>query len=228
MPQETLRRRNLPHWDVPGATYFITVCLHGSIPSEGRIDIERHRSHLKERIRPAGTTKSQWASDHWKLSFSRTEHWLDHEPAVRHLQDPRLAQIVMDGLLFFADQRYDLLAFVFMPSRFHWVFQPRPLWFEKLPISKRTPREQIAHSINRHTALKCNELLQSQVQFWQHESYDHWIRDGDELERIIHYVEGNPVKAGLVAAPEEWAFSSARFRKEHGLELGSALVRDRS
>ena len=30
-----------------------------------------------------------------------------------------------------------------------------------------------------------------------------------ELERIIAYVEANPVKAGLVAAPEEWPFSSA-------------------
>ena len=135
---------------------------------------------------------------------------------------------MLDGLLFFADQRYDLLAFVVMPSHYHWVFQPRLSWFEKLPISDRTPREQIAHSINRHTALKCNEILQSKGQFWQHESYDHWIRDGDELERIIHDIEGNPVKAGFVAAPEEWGFSSARFRKENGLALGSALVRDHS
>ena len=36
-------------------------------------------------------------------------------------------------------------------------------------------------------------------QFWQHESYDHWTRDLVELERIIRYIEENPVKAGLGA-----------------------------
>jgi hypothetical protein len=51
------------------------------------------------------------------------------------------------------------------------------------------------------------------------------VRDVDELERIIRYVEEGPVKAGLVAAPEDWPFSSAHDRKLFGLELGEPLVR---
>jgi len=31
--EEMFRRRHLPHWDYPGATYFITACLDGSIPA---------------------------------------------------------------------------------------------------------------------------------------------------------------------------------------------------
>ena len=47
---------------------------------------------------------------------------------------------------------------------------------------------------------------------WQHESYDHWVRDEDELEKIIAYAEENPIEAGLVEtveAAEDRPYSSA-------------------
>ena len=81
------------------------------------------------------------------------------------------------------------------------------------------------HSIKRHTARKCNLLLGLRGTFWQQESYDHWARHEDELERIIHYVEQNPVKAGLAAKPEDWLFSSAHDRMNQGLLLGQPLCR---
>jgi putative DNA methylase len=40
--------------------------------------------------------------------------------------------------------------------------------------------------------------------FWQDESFDHWIRNGRELESLIAYVEGNPTAAGL----KNWPWSS--------------------
>ena len=45
--------------------------------------------------------------------------------------------------------------------------------------------------------------------FWQEESYDHWVRDGKEFDRLRAYIEKNPVKAGLVKAPEHYPWSSA-------------------
>jgi len=33
------------------------------------------------------------------------------------------------------------------------------------------------------------------------ESYDHWIRNGNEHERVVQYVDNNLVKAGLC---KEW------------------------
>ena len=38
--------------------------------------------------------------------------------------------------------------------------------------------------------------------FWQDESYDHVIRDDNELEILIRYVIENPVKAGFVSQLE--------------------------
>jgi REP-associated tyrosine transposase len=129
---ELFRRRHLPHWDVPGATYFVTGCLAGSIPAQGLLDIERYKKGLAKRSRPVGKSEEDWSLDQWKLVFARTDRWLDLKPAKRHLADPKIAQIVVDSMYFFAGARYDLLAYVVMPSHFHWLFRPLPPWVEEL------------------------------------------------------------------------------------------------
>jgi hypothetical protein len=53
------------------------------------------------------------------------------------------------------------------------------------------------HSIDRFTANQCNRVLGRGGGLWQREPYDHWIRSPEELEQILLYVEGNPVKSVL-------------------------------
>jgi putative transposase len=220
-----LRRRNLPHWDVPGATYFVTSCLEGSIPARGLLDLARYRQDLDARERPADVSEEEWDRRRWKLEFARLDDWLDREPAVRWMERPELAQRVMNSLLHFASERYEVLAFVVMPSHFHWAFRPLPAWVESLPDigQYRSPRERIMYSIRRFTGRRCNEVLDLRGGFWQPESYDHWVRDADELDRIICYIENNPVKAGLVKNAEDWRWSSAHVRRILGLRFGSPI-----
>ena len=45
--------------------------------------------------------------------------------------------------------------------------------------------------------------------FWQDESYDHWVRNRQQRDRMVRYIEDNPVSAGLVASAEQWGWSSA-------------------
>jgi hypothetical protein len=45
--------------------------------------------------------------------------------------------------------------------------------------------------------------------FWQKKSYDHWVRNPSEFEKIRMYIEANPVKAGLVRNPQDYPWSSA-------------------
>jgi REP element-mobilizing transposase RayT len=60
------------------------------------------------------------------------------------------------------------------------------------------------------TAREANRILgRTGETFWQGESYDHWARDEREVERIAAYIEENPVRAGLAARPEDYAWSSA-------------------
>jgi REP element-mobilizing transposase RayT len=136
----------------------------------------------------------------------------------------------MDSLLHFAGIRYDVLALVVMPSHFHWVFRPRDEWVNAIPANQRyrSPREQVMHSIKKWTSRRCNEVLGRTGVFWQAESYDHWVRDADELVRIIQYVENNPVKAGLVKRSEDFVYSSAKLRRDFGLPFGDPVRGGRS
>jgi len=106
---------------------------------------------------------------------------------VRHLADPQLAQIVHDALWFLAGERYNLLAFVVMPSHLHWVISPTPAYCEAVSSSSdsRTPRERIMKSVKGYTARQCNRKLGKTGRFWQDESFDHCVRDELELLRII-------------------------------------------
>lgn len=220
-----LRRRRLPHLDVDGATYFVTSCLAGSIPAQGLLDLDRYeRQTLRKRL--PGLTPEQWRVRSWKLRFARADYWLDHQPASRELQDERLATEVVKSMHHFAGTRYDLLSFVVMPSHFHWVFRPRDEWASQLPSDpdSPSPREVVMHSLKRFAARKCNELLGKRGAFWQDESYDHCVRDEDELWRIMEYVELNPVKARLAGDVEGWRFSSAYDRKRWNVSAASPLV----
>jgi type I restriction enzyme R subunit len=218
--REQIRRRNLPHWDVPGAPYFVTTCLDGGIPAQGLLEIAKHRREIDVQPRPESMSVMEWKVQCWKKSFVRVEEWLDLRSANRALEDPTLASIVVNAIHHFADGRYDLCAYVVMPSHYHWLFQPKEEWIKTPKNEGRSPRERITYSVNRYTATQCNKYLKQKGSFWQKESFDHWARDVEELERIMRYVEENPVKAGLVAAPEDWPFSSARVRKQLGLEWG--------
>jgi putative transposase len=80
------------------------------------------------------------------------------------------------------------------------------------------PLAGIMHSLKSYTANEANKLLGRGGPFWQRESYDHWVRDEVELERIVDYIAYNPVKAGLVRQPQDWFFGSAH---ERFLEDGS-------
>lgn len=85
-----------------------------------------------------------------------------------------------------------------MPNHVHILLEPR------LPLAK------ITGVIKGVAARDANATLgRSGKPFWQDESFDHWIRNSAEFARICHYIEWNPVSAGLVARPEDWKWSSA-------------------
>lgn len=64
-----------------------------------------------------------------------------------------------------------------------------------------------------YTANRTNQLLdRAGDTFWQSGYFDRYIRDQEHYRRVVRYIEHNPVKAGLVPTPEEWLWSSARYR----------------
>ena len=131
---------------------------------------------------------------------SRVDKHLDAGLGDCHLRDPELAAIVAGALQFFEGQRYELRAWVVMPNHAHVVVWPKPP--QTLSAILHSWKSYSAHEIN-------HRLPAPVVPFWQGESYDHLIRDEDDLHQCCHYTLMNPVNAGLCAQPEDWRWSSA-------------------
>jgi REP element-mobilizing transposase RayT len=104
---------------------------------------------------------------------------------------------------------YDLDAFCVMSNHMHLVFTPLPKedgTYHALPA--------IMQAIKGRSAYQANLLLNRRGAFWQHENYDHVVRDEAEWRRIIIYTLNNPVKAGLVQHWHDWLWSYCKFSVE--------------
>ena len=78
-------------------------------------------------------------------------------------------------------------------------------------ITPESPFSELMRWLKWTTARRSNQLLGRRgITFWQDESYDHWIRTTAEFEKIVAYVEWNPVAAGLVEQTEQWQWSSGK------------------
>ena len=175
----TFYRRRLPHWQMPHKDLFITWRLQDSLPAELRI--------------PRNAESSGKA-------FVTVDRFLDQaKSGPLHLKDPRVAESVVSAL-FAAQQQnlFTLRAFVLMANHVHVLIVPR------------SPLADITQQIKGATARQANLILgRSREPFWQHESFDHWVRNPAEGQKIRAYIERNPVAAGLVKRPEDWPWSSA-------------------
>jgi REP element-mobilizing transposase RayT len=105
------------------------------------------------------------------------------------LKDPRVAsavcQVIQDAES--PRQLCKLSGFVVMSNHVHVLVRPMQ------PVAK------VTHWIKGVSARNANRILNRTGEaFWQHESFDHWVRSSNEYERILNYIERNPVRAGLV------------------------------
>ena len=180
----TFYRRNLPHWQPDAKSIFLTWRLFGSLP----------RSTGSFASRPGGS---------WGKRFLALDSYLDSTDfGPRWLADPEIAGFAEGAILRGTELgHYELHAYVIMPNHVHVLLQPR------------APLARITNGIKGVSARDANAVLGRVGQhFWQDESFDHWIRSFAGFERARHYIEWNPVKAKLVAAPQEWKWSSANRR----------------
>jgi len=142
------RRRHLPHWEEPGATYFITICRHPG--------------------------------------------------ASIDLTADRIAPTIVGALRHFDEDRYWLYDYTVMPDHVHVVLKP----IVRDGAAERLWR--ILQSLKAWTARRINEVAQRSGSVWQHESYDHIIRDQADYEIKASYIFENPSTKGLIDDPAEW------------------------
>jgi putative DNA methylase len=180
------QRGYLPHFDPGQAPQLITFRLVDSFPT----------SVLQEWESEFATMVPEKVDSERRR---RIEEYLDHGHGSAWLSQPEIGEIVAQSVLHFAVQRYQLHAWCVMPNHVHVILTP----------NTDQPLNRIVHSWKSFSSNRANCYLKRTGAFWQREYFDRFIRDERHFEAAVHYVEHNPVKAGLCSSANEWRFSSA-------------------
>jgi REP element-mobilizing transposase RayT len=174
-------RGYLPHYDKPGTLQMVTFRLADAMPLALRHEWE-----------------TLFTIENGREQRARLEEYLDRGHGKCLLKSAQVATAVEKVLLRFDGQRYRMTAWALMPNHAHVLFE---LW--DMPLGK------LLKAWKGTSANAANSVLGRTGAFWQEDYWDRFMRDEEHFRKAQHYIEWNPVKAGLVHQPEAWAFSSA-------------------
>ena len=199
----------MPHIQPRGAAFLVNFRLSDSLPKEvverlraGALRLETRLTIFTDR-----NVKRLLRDKEQRKLFGRWDDAL-HKSTTGPLwlKDDRIAQIVVNSILYHDGNWFDLLAYCIMPNHVHLVLIP----YESSDSTDYS-LTKIMHNIKRNSANHANKSLGRTGAFWQHESYDHFARDDKELERIIRYVLYNPVQAGLIDDWAKWKWTYSKY-----------------
>ena len=203
-------RRHLPHLHPRGAIFFITFGLVDSIPDAVLQKLKEERDdEIKQLHRKfSGKELEEEKYKAEKRHFSRYDEWLDRAATgPQWLKEERIGQIVADKIHDLHGKRYELISYCIMSNHVHISFDTAGYEPVTAGTTRDYPVTDTMRLLKGSTSRFCNLALgRTGERFWHKESYDHYVRDKEELFRIIEYILNNPVKAGLVQHREEWKF----------------------
>lgn len=180
----TFTRRNLPHLHFESGVYFVTSCLHKSLPMPFSSFINNLNGNSIDDI----ISELKIYDD--ILDSSKFGN--------QHLSNPDIIKIVKYCIHYAHKKEYDLISYTIMPNHFHILFDL---------IKGNRGLSKIMQSLKRISARKSNVIINRTGTFWQDESFDRLVRDQKELLAVLRYIMYNPVKAGLVENPFDWEHS---------------------
>ena len=121
------------------------------------------------------------------------------------LQSHRLCDLLMDLLRENrAKKRFEIHEFVFMPDHVHFILTPAPV----------VSLEKAIQFIKGGFSYRAKKELNLPGEIWQKGYNEHRIKDADEYAQHVEYIWMNPVKAGLVERPDDYPYSSARWKAD--------------
>ncbi len=213
--EQTYYKRNLPHYQSRGLVYFITFRLVDSLPNYVVLKLKQEKeAFLKEleNVQNVLEKEEEYRLYQSRL-FAKYESLIDKSNCgPKWLEDDRVAQIVFDSLKSMDSILYDLIACTIMPNHVHILIKPKENEKQDIELSKTYYIiTEILKKIKGTTARQCNIILNRQGSFWQHESYDHIVRNITEQENIIKYILNNPIKIKLADKPENFRWNYCNY-----------------
>jgi putative transposase len=187
-------RGKLPHWEVDGGRYFVTVRLADSLPSEANLRLQEVHRTLS-----AVEPKSVQFAALQRTYFQLMEKYLDAGAGACWLARADIAECVVAELGALGDWQVDAAHFTIMPNHWHALIVPAATCQQPLPA--------ILKRIKGRTAKHIRRAVGGSGPVWQREWFDRWVRNDAEWDKIADYIRKNPVRAGLVGRYEEHAWT---------------------
>jgi putative transposase len=189
--------RRLPHWSQAGTIAFLTWRTWDSIPEHVlkvwlaerntwllRRDIDPEKPDWQARLQTLG---SGAVREYQNLISERWNDRLDDCHGTCVLQRPELSQVVVDCLVHFDGDRYELTDFVIMPNHVHVL----AAFLDEDSMLKQ------CDSWKHFTAVKINRALNRRGRFWQQDGFDHLVRSIEQFDYLRRYLAENPRRARL-------------------------------
>jgi putative transposase len=184
MKYKDLYRRNLPHIRPPNSSFFLTDRLVDTLPRSAILRLSQEKKMLERSGDPKSASRL----------FKYLDELLDKGDGPTWLSEPRVASLVLDELRNL-DENATLHAVCVMSNHTHALVS--------VGDEDAASLTEMMRSFKGRTARFANQLLGRTGKFWQRETYDHFVREG-EWERILWYIAMNPVRAGLVDNWYDW------------------------
>lgn len=186
-------RNYLPHIE-DKKCQFITFRLFDSLPQSVINYYKETVHHLYKEENLSDTLKAKI-----KECIKLIDRYEDAGYGQCFFNNEQIAELMANTLTFHNNKLYKLFDWCIMPNHVHVMIR----------MINNSSLSQILHAWRSYTSHKGNEILGRKGKFWMDEYFDRYIRDDVHGLRVSSYIIMNPVKAGLVANPEEWRWSSA-------------------
>ncbi len=141
---------------------------------------------------------------------------------VRVFDDPGCCDLLVRNIKHY-QQRYKfvILGYVIMPSHFHWIVEVDPELgtisdvmrdikkYSAWDILQRLDQQGRADLLTIFEE-EANQYPNQTRKLWMKRFDDEVIRNQEMFREKLRYIHENPVKAELIAKPEDYRYSSAR------------------
>ncbi|MEP7127621.1 MAG: transposase [Chitinophagales bacterium] len=214
-------RRNLPHFQPGPGVYFITYRLANSLPA--KVFEEFQSAFILYSNLLLGSKLPREEIDklldiRFRRDFATIDKFLNlSDYGENWLMKGQVADLNYKSLLDLNTATEKVISFCIMPNHVHLLLELSKMGIDLFnktnPLdstkSKIAPSllNDVVRKLKGSTARASNLLLNRSGSFWHHESYDHFVRNQNELLRILHYILNNPVKARLCKHWLDWKWT---------------------
>ncbi len=178
-------RSRLPHWEVEGGRYFVTVRCHDSLPH----DVVARLQEVNLSLQRIGAASPEFTRMQ-RQYFLTMEKYLDQGAGACLLRRTDAANALVSCLASLEADGALVPHFTIMPNHWHALIAP--------VVGKTLDLYKVMAQLKGRSSRAINEVLGRRGPLWQREWFDRWMRSEEEWVKCRDYIRQNPVKAGLV------------------------------